>query len=147
MTSTLTELKKRSDADAEKARQTYARLLSKSASSKGLTKLEGDSLHAACKELGITPEAAAEDEATLRRVAELDDLGKSWDARTKKLTDEQNDIGDRWSTSAMTEARLKLTTDFGVGRERLAWIDREHVAIAREKHQLKTLRQNPRLFS
>ena len=146
MTSTLTELKKRTDADAEKARQAYARLLNKSASGK-LTKLEGDSLHAVCKELDITPEQAAEDEVTLQRIAELTEIGQGWDDRLKELAAARDDIGDRWSMNAETEARLQLLKDFGAGRERLAKIDREHMAIAREKNELRTLRQNARLFT
>ena len=147
MTSTLTQLQQRTDADAEKARQTYARLLNKSASGKPLTKLEGDSLHAACKDLDITPEQAAEDEVTLKRIAELTEIGQGWDGRLEELDAERKVIGSRWSQNAEIEARLKLIKDFGEGRERLAKIDREHMAIAREKNELRTLRQNARLFT
>ncbi len=147
MTSTLTQLQQRTDADAEAACTSYTRLLTKSASGKPLTKLEGDSLHAACKDLDITPEQAAEDEVTLKRIAELTEIGQGWDGRLEELDAERKAIGSRWSRNAEVEARLKLIKDFGEGRERLAKLDRAHVALAKEKLELKTLQQDTRLFA
>ena len=147
MTSTLTQLQQRTDADTNAARTAYATLLTKSAGGKQLTKIEADKLHGLCQQLDITPEQASADETTLRRVAALTEAAKGWGARSKELTDEQDAIGDRWSRNAESEARMKLTKDFGEGRERLAKIDREHMAIAREKNELRTLRQNARLFT
>ncbi len=120
MTSTLAQLKQRSDSDRKAAREAYIGLLSKPiAGNKALTKLDADKLHALCQQLGITPEQAAEDETTLRRVAELTEAGKGWDARMKDLKDEQNALAPQWSPNAETEAVLKLRREFGEGRDRL----------------------------
>ncbi len=147
MTSTLTQLNQRTDAAAKETRATYASLLAKPAGGKQLTKIEADKLHSLCQQLGITPDQAAQDEITLKRVIELEAAESEWGARSKELTDEQDAIGDRWSLNAESEARLKMIKDFGEGRARLNEISNKQIRIARTRNELRTLRQNARLFT
>ena len=146
MTSTLQQLKQRTDADATAAREAYAALLGKAADGTALNKIQADKLHGLCQQLSITAEQAAEDEKTLQRISELLEASSGLDARIKELNAEQAEIGDRWSIDAMVEARLKVNMDFGAGRERLAKIMRDHLDIARQRQELKQLQRNPRLF-
>ena len=146
MTTTLEQLRTRTDADTRTARETYRTLLSKSAGGTTLAKLEADKLHTVCQQLSITAEQAAEDEATLRRVAELSAASTGWDKQMQELTAEQKRIGPNFTPTAEAERREKLRMEFVVGHERLNKIDRDHLDIARQRHELQQLQQNSRLF-